>query len=169
MIKKLLILALLVAPMSLCAQKVAHINYSEIVQLLPEFKTAQTELETLGKKYQTELEDMQKELQTKAQKYEAEDNESTPKNIVERHNKELQEMQQKLEQAYNDNSKAFTEAQQQKLSPIERKVKDAAGVIAKESGYAFILDDNMIEQSNIVINPSLVDDITARVKAKLGL
>ncbi|MBR1446354.1 MAG: OmpH family outer membrane protein [Alloprevotella sp.] len=169
MIKKLLILALLVAPMSLCAQKVAHINYAEIVQLLPEFKTAQTELETLGKKYQAELEDMQKELQTKAQKYEAEDNKSTPPNIVERHNKELQEMQQKLEQAYNDNSKAFTEAQQQKLSPIERKVKDAAGVIAKESGYAFILDDNMIEQSNIVINPSLVDDITARVKAKLGL
>ncbi len=169
MIKKLLILALLVAPMSLCAQKVAHINYAEIVQLLPEFKTAQTELETLGKKYQAELEDMQKELQTKAQKYEAEDNKSTPPNIVERHNKELQEMQQKLEQAYNDNSKAFTEAQQQKLSPIERKVKDAASVIAKESGYAFILDDNMIEQSNIVINPSLVDDITARVKAKLGL
>ena len=78
MIKKLLILALLVAPMSLCAQKVAHINYAEIVQLLPEFKTAQTELETLGKKYQAELEDMQKELQTKAQKYEAEDNKSTP-------------------------------------------------------------------------------------------
>ena len=93
MFKKLLLTLLLAAPLSLCAQKFAHFDYTLVVQSMPEAKTAKTELEALYKQYQTELENMQKELQTKMEKYQKEDTEATPANIRERHQQELQEME----------------------------------------------------------------------------
>ena len=65
MFKKLLLLVLAVAPLSLCAQKFAHFDYAAIIQAMPEAKAAQADLEALYKQYQAELENMQKELQTK--------------------------------------------------------------------------------------------------------
>ena len=99
MFKKILLLVLFVAPLSLCAQKFAHFDYNAILSAMPEAKTAQTELETIYKKYQSDMENMQKELQTKAEKYQKEDTEATPANIRERHQQELQDMYQRLQQA----------------------------------------------------------------------
>ena len=75
---------LLAAPLTLCAQsaaKFAHFDYAAVAQAMPEYKTAMTELEALGQKYQTELEGMQTELQTKYEKYQKEVTEETPENI----------------------------------------------------------------------------------------
>ena len=113
MFKKLLLLVLAVAPLSLCAQKFAHFDYAAIIQAMPEAKAAQADLEALYKQYQAELENMQKELQTKMEKYQKEDTEATPANIRERHQQELQEMYQRLQQAQQDNSDNF-QAEQQK-------------------------------------------------------
>ena len=68
---------LFVAPLRLCAQKFAHFDYNAILSAMPEAKTAQTELETIYKKYQSDMENMQKELQTKAEKYQKEDTDKT--------------------------------------------------------------------------------------------
>lgn len=81
MFKKLILLVLFVAPLSLCAQKFAQFDYNSIIQAMPEAKSAQTQLETIYKQYQTEIEGMQKELQTKAEKYQKEDTDATPANI----------------------------------------------------------------------------------------
>ena len=72
---------LMVAPLSLLAQKVAHYNSQEIVTNYSEFKKVQTEVEAIGKQYQADLEAMQKELQSKFEKYQAEVNDKTPANI----------------------------------------------------------------------------------------
>ena len=51
--KKILFAALmLLAPLTMSAQKFGHFNSSEIVQLMPEYTTAQTELQTLAKQYE---------------------------------------------------------------------------------------------------------------------
>ena len=42
MFKKILIMVLFVAPLSLAAQKFAHFDYATIMQAMPEFKKAQT-------------------------------------------------------------------------------------------------------------------------------
>ena len=81
MFKKILLMLLMVAPLSLLAQKVAHYNSQEIVTNYSEFKKVQTELEAIGKQYQADLEAMDKELQTKFEKYQAEVTDKTPANI----------------------------------------------------------------------------------------
>ena len=170
MLKKLMMLVLFVAPLSLCAQKFAHFDYAAVMQAMPEYKTAQTELETMGKQYQTELENLQKELQTKAENYQKTDADpSTPQNRKDRHQQELQDMYQRFQQAQQDNQEAFQKAQQAKIQPITQKVMDAVNAIAKEGGYVYIMDQNAAQGAGIVVNEALSTNVTNDVMKKLGI
>lgn len=169
MIKKLLMLVLFVAPMSLFAQKFAHFDYSTIMQSMPEALTAQSEIEALYKQYQTEIENMQKELQTKAEKYQKEDTDATPANIKERHQQELQDMYQRLQQAQQDNSDNFQKAQTQKMQPVLQKVMTAVNTIAQEGGYVYIIDKTTAQNSGMVINETISVDVTSQIMQKLGI
>lgn len=169
MFKKLLLTLLVAAPLSLCAQKFAHFDYTLVIQSMPEAKTAQNELEALYKQYQTELENMQKELQTKMEKYQKEDTEATPANIRERHQQELQEMYQRLQQAQQDNADSFQKEQQKKMQPVTQKIVDAVNAVAKEGSYVYIVDMNAAQGAGIIINESISSDVTSAVMAKLGI
>lgn len=169
MFKKLLLLVFLAAPMSLCAQKFAHYDLQSIVESLPEYKKAQTELDALGKQYQSELENMQKELQTKAEKYQKEDTDATPQNIKERHTQELQEMYQRLQQAQQDNTEAFQKATSTKMQPINKKVLDAVKSVAQSGGYVYIFDKSIAQTGQIIINETLSTDVSSQVMLKLGI
>lgn len=169
MFKKLILLVLFIAPMSLFAQKFGTFDYGSIMQAMPEYKTAQAELETLYNKYQAELQSMQTELQTKAEKYQKEDTDATPANIKERHQQELQDMYQKLQQASQDNEQALQKAQQEKLQPVMQKVMNAVSQVAQEGQYVYIIDKSAAQSSGIVINETLSTDVTSVVMQKLGI
>lgn len=162
MIKKILMLVLFVAPLSLAAQKYAHFDYTAVMQAMPEVKTAQTELEAIGKQYSDELQNMQKELETKYQKFQNEVNESTPENIRNRRMQELQDLQQRLDQANQDNQRAFNEAQQQKMQPIIQKVLDAVNAVAREGNYIYIIDTTASQAAGVFINQNLSENVTKR-------
>ena len=59
--KKLLVVLLALAPMCMYGQKFGNINSNEVAMLMPEYKTSQTELETLQKQYDEELQYMMNE------------------------------------------------------------------------------------------------------------
>lgn len=168
MIKKILMLVLLATPLSLAAQKFAHFNMPEVVQALPAYKTAQTELEDMAKKFETDLNEMRKEITTKMEKYQTEVNESTPANIRQRREQEIMVMQQKFEQARQDNAQAFEEARQSKMQPLYQKISDAVNAVAKEGSYVYVID-KAGAQATIFINESLSEDVTKKVMGKLGI
>ena len=169
MLKKILLLALFVAPLSLFAQKFAQFDYASIIQDMPAYKTAQTELQGMQDKFKKDLEDMQKELQTKYEKFQQEVNEKTPENIRSRRQQELTELSQKLDQARADDEKALQEASSQKMQPIITKVMDAINAVAKEGNYVYIMDSNAAQSAGIFINPALSENVTAKIRTKLGL
>ena len=169
MFKKLLLMVLFLAPLSLCAQKFAHFDYASIMQSMPEAKTVQTELEALYKQYQTELEGMQKELQDQGREVSEGRHRATPINIKERHNQELQEMYQRLQQAQQDNAENFQKAQQTKMQPVTQKVMNAVNAVAQEGGFVYIVDKNGAQTAGIVINETLSTDVTSQVMKKLGI
>lgn len=169
MFKKLILLVLFVAPLSLCAQKFAQFDYNSIIQAMPEAKSAQTQLETIYKQYQTEIEGMQKELQTKAEKYQKEDTDATPANIRERHQQELQDMYQRLQQAQQDNSENMQKEQSKLMQPIMQKVLSAVNSVAQEGGYVYIIDKNASQQAGVFINDALNTDVTSAIMKKLGI
>ena len=52
MLKKLIVALMLIIPMGLCAQqKFGHVNSSAIIPLMPEYTTAQNEIQALQKQY----------------------------------------------------------------------------------------------------------------------
>ena len=70
--KKVILMALLLVPMSIFAQKFGHFDSSAIIQLMPEYTTAQTEIQQLQAQYENDLKRMQDELKKKSEEYEKE-------------------------------------------------------------------------------------------------
>ena len=163
--KKLIVMLLMFAPVAAFAQKFGHVNATEIMQAMPEFTKARTEIEALQKQYEADLKSMQDELQKKAEAFEKEQA-TLPDNIKQRREQELQDMYQKIQQSYQDNQQALAKAQQEKLSVIQTKVLDAIKAVGEAGGYVYIMD---VAAGIPFISSTLSKDVTADVKAKLGL
>ena len=146
-------------------QKFGHVNSQEIIQAMPEFSKARTEIEALTKQYEADLKSMYEELQKKGDAYEKEQA-TLPANIKERREKELAEMQQKIQQNYQDNQPALAQAQQEKMNAITTKVLDAIKAVGQAGNYIYIMD---MGSGIPYISTTLSTDVTAEVKKKLGI
>ena len=145
--------------------KFGHVNTQEIIQAMPEFNTARTEIEQLTKQYEADLQQMQEELQKKGDAFDKEQA-TLPENIKQRRQQELQDLYQRIQQTYQDNQQALAQAQQEKMQGITTKVLDAIKVVGQEGGYVYIME---MGAGIPYISTTLSTDVTAQVKAKLGL
>lgn len=55
MLKKIALLLLLIAPMSVFAQKFGHIKSADVLTVMPEFTKAQTDIQAMQKQYEDEM------------------------------------------------------------------------------------------------------------------
>lgn len=163
--KKLLLMFLMCAPIAAFAQKFGHVNAQEIIQVMPDYTKAKNEIDALQKQYEDDLKSMQDELTKKSQAYEKEQA-TLPDNIKQRREQELQEMYQKIQQSYQDNQQALAKASQEKRQAITTKVIDAIKQVGQAGGYVYIMD---VAGGVPYISTTLSTDVTADVKAKLGL
>ena len=147
------------------AQKFGHVNSQEVIQAMPEFTKAQSELKTLGEQYDADLKSMQEEIQKKSEAFEKEQA-TLPANIKQRRETELQEMYQKYQQSAQDNQQALYKAQNEKLQAITSKIIEAIKAVGQAGGYVYIMD---MSSGIPYISTTLSTDVTAQVKAKLGL
>ena len=145
--------------------KFGHVNTQEIMQVMPEYATARTEIENLAKQYEADLKSMQDEFQKKYEDYQK-NGATLPDNIKQRREQELQDMDNKIRQSYQDNQQALAKAQQEKLQTITSKILDAIKQIGQTGGYVYIME---VGAGIPYISTTLSEDVTAQVKAKLGL
>jgi outer membrane protein len=145
--------------------KFGHVNTQEIIQVMPEYTTARTEIEALTKQYEADLKLMQDELQKKGEAFDKEQA-SLPENIKQRRQQELQDMYQKIQQSYQDNQQALAKAQQEKMQAITTKMLEAIKAVGQAGGYVYIME---MGAGIPYISTTLSEDVTAQVKAKLGL
>ncbi len=164
--KKLILALMMLLPMAAMAQaKFGHVNSADIMQSLPEFAAARTEIENLTKQYEADLKLMQDELQKKGEAFDKEQA-TLPDNIKQRRQQELQDMYQKIQQSYQDNQQALQKAQQEKMQAISTKVVEAIKKVGETGGYVYIMD---VTSGIPYISTTLSTDVTAQVKAQLGL
>ena len=163
--KKVILMLMLFAPLSIFAQKFGHIDSQALISSLPEAIRVQGELEALGKQYEAELTSMQNELQRKAEEYEKTRSTMNATKQAETE-QSRQEMYNKIQQAASDNQQAFNKAQQEKLGPILDRVRVAIENVAKKGGYIYIMEQSAGQP--IYVNTTLSTDITSEVKAELG-
>ena len=156
--KKVILMALLLVPMSIFAQKFGHFDSSAIIQLMPEYTTAQAQ-------YENDLKRMQDELKKKSEEYEKE-KANLLDNVRQRRETELQDLYNRIQQSYQDNQKSLQETSQQKMQAISDKMLGVIKQIGTEGGYVYIMD---VSAGIPYISTTLSTDVTADIKQKLGL
>lgn len=163
--KKLLFLILVLAPMSMFAQKFGRVNSVELMQVLPEYATATSSLQALAKQYDDDLKRMQTELQKKSDDYDKE-KATLPDAIKQRREQELQDMYQRMMQSQQTSQQDLQKQQQEKFTPIQEKVVKAIQAVGQAGGYTCIFDAN---QGIPYMSDTLCKDLTGEVKVKMGL
>ncbi len=164
--KKILIAILMMAPLSLCAQKFAHFNSAEVIPNMKEYTTAQEELKAMEKQYTDDLKLMQDELQKKSEEYQKEQA-NLLDNVRQRREQELNDLYTRLQQSYQDNQAALQKAEAEKMNEIREKVMAVVKKIGEEGGYVYIVDTS----AGVIpyVSTTLSTDITAQVKKELGI
>ena len=166
MLKKIALILLLIAPMSVFAQKFGHIKTQEILVAMPDYIKAQTDIQTMQKQYEDEMKRAQEEFNKKFTAYQ-EEQANLPKNIQERRQKELQELNQKGMQMQQDAQLELERSWMSMLEPIAKKIDDAIKAVGQDGGYVYIFDLNTTQIP--FVNETLSTDVTGAVKAKLGI
>ncbi len=160
--KKIMIMMMLFAPMSIFAQKLAHVDTQAVIQSLPEIEKINGELGALAKEKENEIQAMAAEFQRRVEDYQktAATMNQTKKEEVE---KELGETQQKIQMAQQDAQQAIQKAQEEKFAPIQAKIRTAIENVAKAGGYAYVF-----EAAAFLYAGNEAKDITPDVKAELA-
>ena len=164
--KKFLVLVLLLAPVCAFAQKFGNIDSGNIIQMMPEYTQAQSDLETLQKQYEDELNYLREEFNKKNEDYQSQ-METLPDNIKQRREQELQDLYEKIQTFYQDSQVNLQRVSQEKMTEITEKVLKAIQSVGDEGGFVCIFDtsDGIVPY----ISRTATTDVTEQVKAKLGI
>ena len=145
------------------AQKLATLDVAEILNLMPEKKKADQQLEAFSKTKQAEIEKQMTAAEAKFKKYQEEAAKQTPKVNQERE-QELQKLQQNIQQMTQVAQQDLAKRQNEAYAPIEKKVNDAVAKVAKANGWDFVFDTNTV---GLIYRGG--SDATSAVKKELGL
>jgi outer membrane protein len=167
MMMKRMILAVGILSMAfaLHAQKFGHVTSELILQDMPEYDSAQVELQELQQHYELEIERIQVEINKKIEEFNQ--GEATMSDLIkEAKASEIQELQMRLQ---NFSQTAQQDLQQQSMrviQPVMEKARNAIDEVAKEHGLIYVFD---LSQGNPVYTSEESLDMVPLVKAKLGI
>ncbi|WP_456439571.1 OmpH family outer membrane protein [Psychroserpens sp.] len=143
--------------------KIAHINTTQLVEAMPEMKTAQAEIERLTKTYEAEIKTMATELQNKVKQYQAEVDTKTEEENTARA-QEVQTMEQSIRQYQGQAQQDLQKKEADLLKPIFEKAKAAIIKVSKAQGFQYVLDST--QGGGVLVADG--KDLLADVKTELG-
>ena len=165
--KKILVIAA-VALMSLSATaqelKWAYVDFNELVMLMPEMDSARATMEENQKTNEEILVAMYDEYQTKYQQYQQKQATWTPA-IRESKEKEIMEIQSRLEQTQQSLQQEMQQLQQSLQAPIYEKAQNTVNELAKAKGVAFVFE----KSSMLYMDPAQGIDLTVEARKALNI
>ena len=165
--KKLIFTAAL-ALVGLCASaqnlKFGHVNFTELVQLMPEMDEARAASDAAGKEAQETYQAMVDEFQTKYQQYEQKQASWTPA-VKQSKEAELTQIQQRIQEFQQAIQQELQQQQQTLMAPIYEKAQKTVNAIAKEKGLIYVFDI----QSMLYYDAAQSIDITPDARKALNI
>ncbi len=167
MIKKLILAFLCAAPIAVFAQnanvKLGFVDIQTLFYSMPETTAADSAIQKSAAQHEAEVKRMEDEYTRKLIEYkegEATWDETIKKNRME----ELQTLQTKMQNYYQQAQASLQQKQQQLQVPILEKLKKAITEVGNEEGFLFLFDLSQLQfKSNDAI------DATKFVQKKLGI
>ncbi len=152
------------------AQNIAHINVIELLNAMPEKKTADDQLKALADQKRAELKKQEDAFTAKYQKIQDDLKTKSPselekmKDQIQKYQEDAQKDNESLLALRETAAKELDQKQEALYEPIMKKAQEAVNTAAKEKGYLYVFDSS---QPGLVYaqGPDILND----VKAKLGL
>ncbi|MCF8365720.1 MAG: OmpH family outer membrane protein [Bacteroidales bacterium] len=146
------------------AQKIGHIDFPGLIQMMPGQDSINKAYETYAKGLENQITTMQAELENKQLDYEA--NQATLSSIIRQtKEKELQDLYNRLVDFNQKAQQDLQNYENELLNPLIEKARNAVNAVAKEKGYTYILNT----AQGMVLYFESGDDIMPFVKTKIGI
>lgn len=162
----IIVLAALLCPFAASAQqkvKFGHIDYGEIIKIMPGIDTVQKVIADMQAELQATGEDMAKEFQKKQEEYQQLVNKGTSAAVLKIKEDELTNMYKRIQDFSQSAEQDLQAKQLDLLKPFQEKILDAIKAVGKEHNFTYIFDTSTLtyyEQG---------EDVSAKVKQKLGI
>lgn len=149
---------------AMAQSKVGHINAQALIEAMPEAQAAQKSLQQFAEELDKDGKGLIEEYQKKLTEFDKSAATMTD-NIKEIKTKEIQTAQKNI-QDYQESAQQKIEAKRAEiLKPIYDKARKAIEDVAKEKGYAYVLDSS----AGVLLVSPAGDDLAPAVKTKLGI
>jgi outer membrane protein len=123
------------------AQKFGHVNLQEFVASMPEYKTAEENMEKFQESLRAELMEMQQEIMDKEKRL-ARDAADLTELVRQKKAREIEEMREKFQEFIQEAQQLVQNEEMKELSPIYDLIEKAVAEVAKEHSYTYIFDSS---------------------------
>jgi outer membrane protein len=162
--KKLFVIALAaLATLTASAQQLGKVNFQELVMLMPEMDAARETIAASQKEAEETYSAMVEEYQGKATQYQQKQASWTAA-IRESKERELYEIQNRIQEFQNSISQELQQQQSQLTAPIQEKANKVVTDLAKAKGITVLFD-----VSQAIYFADSVVDLTAEARKALGI
>ncbi|HZJ74695.1 MAG TPA: OmpH family outer membrane protein [Perlabentimonas sp.] len=145
--------------------KFAHINGQELLSIMPERDSAEVKLNAYGQDLSDQIEELHVEYNNKLQTY-MQRRETLSEAIRQVREKELTELQQRIQEFEQTAQQEFQRMQGELMRPLMEKADAAIKKVAKQEGLIYVFD---ISTGGVVYFSEQSVDLLPLVKAELGI
>ena len=160
-----MVAALAIASVTAFAQqKFAHVNFTELIQLMPEADEARATIEASSKEAQETFNSMLEEYNAKYKTYEQKASAWTPA-VRETKEKELVEIERRIQEFRQSIDQELQQQQTNLMAPIYQKAKEVVDQLAKAGNYIYVFDINSL----LYYDESQSTDLTPAARKALNI
>ena len=154
----------LISAAAFAQPKFAHVNFTELYQLMPEADQARATLNAATAEAQETYQTMIDEYQNKANQYQQKSATWTAA-IKDAKEKELVDIQNRIQELQQTISQELQQKQAELMNPIMEKAQKAVQDLAKAQGIVAVFDSG----SALYFDESAVVDLTPAARKALGI
>lgn len=154
----------LISVTSFAQQKFAHVNSNELITLCPEADEARATITASQNEAQETYQAMVDEFNSKYQQYQSKASTWTA-SIRETKEKELTEIQQRIQEFGQSVDAELQQQQQALMAPIYQKVNELIQDLAKKGGYIYVFDSSSV----LYVDSAQSVDLTPEARKALNI
>jgi len=149
-------------------QKIGYADWDRIFSQMPEFKQIDSELKAHRTQLESQMDAKNKDFQAK---YEAFTKlaATTPDAVRADKQRELESLQESIQKFQQDAQTSFENKRNSLMEPVFTKVGKAIEDTAKENGFSFIINPQLLQGGDILLYSDERYDISDLVLKKLGI
>lgn len=150
------------------AQKIGYADWDYVFSQMPEYKQVENQMKTHGEQLQAQYKAKMTEYETKLKTYQA--GAATMIDAVRKDKEtELTQLQENITKFQQDAEASLRKKQTDLTGPIFAKIGKTIEDVAKENGYTFIINPQLVGGGDVLLYSDEKYNISALVLKKMGI